>query len=171
MGRANRTYPRESDDMTPKSANTDSFTTTLSVDQSPEEVFAAVTNVRGWWSQNIVGPTDQLGGEFTYRHEEVHRCTIRVTGMTSPSAVVWHVVDNHFDFTDEATEWKDTEIRFDITRNGSKTELRFTHLGLVSAYECFDVCSNAWDFYLQTSLRGLIRTGKGLPNPLEQATG
>ena len=74
----------------------------------------------------------------------------------------------HFDFTDDADEWKGTEIHFDILRNGSKTELRFTHVELVPAYECFEVCSGAWDFYLQTSLRGLIRTGRGLPNPLEQ---
>ena len=146
----------------------DSFTTTLSVDQSPDEVFAAVLNVRGWWSENIDGPTDQPGELFTYHHQDVHRSTMRVAEMTGPTRVVWHVVDNHFNFTDDANEWKGTEIHFDITRVGTKTELRFTHLGLVLAYECFDVCSGAWDFYLQTSLRGLIRTGKGLPNPLEQ---
>jgi Activator of Hsp90 ATPase homolog 1-like protein len=146
----------------------DSFTTTLSVDQSPNEVFAAVLNVRGWWSENIDGPSDQPGELFTYHHQDVHRCTMRVAEMTSPTRVVWHVVDNQFNFTDNANEWKGTEIHFDITRVEAKTELRFTHLGLVPAYECFDVCSGAWDFYLQTSLRGLIRTGKGLPNPLEQ---
>jgi len=146
----------------------DNFTTTLSVDQSPAEVFAAVLDVRGWWSENIDGPTDEPGALFTYHHQDVHRCTLRVAEMTSPTRVVWHVVDNHFNFTDDASEWKGTEIRFDITRVGTKTELRFTHLGLVADYECFEVCSGAWDFYLQTSLRGLIRTGKGLPNPLEQ---
>jgi hypothetical protein len=146
----------------------DSFTTTLSVDQSPEEVFAAVLNVRGWWSENIDGPTDQPGELFTYHHQDVHRCTMRVAEMTSPTRVVWHVVDNHFNFTDDANEWKGPEIHFDIIRVGTKTELRFTHLGLAPANECFDVCSGAWDFYLQTSLRGLIRTGTGLPNPHEQ---
>jgi len=146
----------------------DSFTTTLSVDQNPDEVFAAVVNVRGWWSENIDGPTDQPGELFTYHHQDVHRCTMRVAEMSNPTRVVWQVVDNHFNFTDEANEWMGTEIRFDIGRVGTRTELRFTHLGLVPAYECFEVCSGAWDFYLQTSLRGLIRTGKGLPNPLEQ---
>jgi Activator of Hsp90 ATPase homolog 1-like protein len=146
----------------------DSFTTTFSVDQSPDEVFAAVLNVRGWWSENIDGPTDEPGELFTYLHQDLHRCTMRVAELTSPTRVVWHVVDNHFNFTDDANEWKGTEIHFDITRVGTKTELRFTHLGLVPTHECFEVCSGAWDFYLQTSLRGLIRTGKGLPNPLEQ---
>jgi hypothetical protein len=154
--------------MTATPTHQESFTTTLSVDQNPEAAFAAISNVRGWWGENIEGPTDIAGEEFTYRHKNVHRCTIRVTEMTSPTRVVWLVVDNYFNFTDDSTEWKGTEIRFDITRNGSKTEIRFTHSGLVPAYECFDVCSNSWDFYLQTSLRGLIRTGKGLPNPLER---
>ena len=77
---------------------------------------------------------------------------------------MWHVVDNFFAFTEDKTEWKDTEVRFEIARRGDKTALIFTHLGLVPDYECFDVCSNAWSFYVNTSLRGLIRTGQGLPN-------
>jgi hypothetical protein len=40
----------------------------------------------------------------------------------------------------------------------------------VPEYECFDVCSDSWDFYLSTSLRALIRTGRGLPNRHEQAS-
>lgn len=154
--------------MTPASTLPGSFTTTMAVEESPEEVFAAVLDVRGWWSENIDGPTDRPGELFTYHHRDVHRCTIRVTELASPTRVVWQVVDNHFDFTDDTGEWKGTEMHFDIARNGSRTELRFTHLGLVPAFECFDVCSGAWDFYLQTSLRGLIRSGKGLPNLLEQ---
>ena len=41
------------------------FTTTISVDQSPEEVFKAITNVRGWWSGGIEGDTGSLAAEFT----------------------------------------------------------------------------------------------------------
>jgi hypothetical protein len=43
--------------------------------------------------------------------------------------------------------------------------------GLVPAYECYDVCSNAWGQYITGSLRKLITTGTGEPNPVEEHAG
>lgn len=142
----------------------ESFTTTLTVDQSPDQVYEAINNVRGWWSEDIDGSTDTAGRAFTYRNEPTHRCTIRVTELIPGAKVAWLVEDNVFGFTQDQSEWKGTQVHFDIARNGDKTELRFTHVGLVARYECFEVCSRAWDFYIHTSLRALIRTGHGLPN-------
>jgi hypothetical protein len=143
------------------------FTTTISVDQSPEEAFAAINNVRGWWGEDIEGSTANLGDEWTYRYKDVHRCTMKVTEMVPNKKVVWLVVDNYFNFTEDKTEWKNTKVVFEISAHGNKTEIRFTHEGLVSAYECYDVCSNAWGSYVNGSLRSLIATGKGRPNPKE----
>ena len=143
------------------------FTTTISVDQSPEEAFVAINNPRSWWSENIVGSTAKLGEEWTYRHKDVHHCTIKVIEMVPNKKVVWLVVDNYFSFTEDKTEWKDTKVVFEIATHGNKTEIRFTHQGLVPAYECFDVCSNAWGSYVNGSLCSLITTGKGKPNPKE----
>jgi uncharacterized protein YndB with AHSA1/START domain len=142
------------------------YTTTFAVDQSPEAVFDAINNPRGWWSEAIEGSTDE-GAEFTYRYQDVHRCTFRITDFVPGKKVVWHCLDNDFNFVEDKSEWKDTDVVFEIARKGDKTEVRFTHVGLVPAYECYNVCSDAWGSYVKGSLRDLITTGKGQPDPLE----
>jgi len=89
--------------------------------------------------------------------------------MIPDARVVWQVLDNFFNFTEDKTEWTGTKMIFDISPQGDKTELRFTHQGLVPTYECFDVCSDAWDTYINGSLKGLITTGRGRPNEKEAA--
>jgi hypothetical protein len=139
------------------------FTTTFSVDQSPEEVFDAINNVRGWWSEEIDGSTDKLGAEFKFHHKDLHRSTQKITEFVPGKKVVWHVSEARLNFVKNKTEWNGTEVVFEITRKDAKTELRFTHVGLVPAFECYGDCSGAWGFYINNSLRGLITTGKGQP--------
>lgn len=144
--------------------NQPDFTTTLVVDQTPDEVFNAINDVRGWWSEEIEGRTDKLNEIFDYHFEEVHRCQIKIEEMIPGQKVVWHVLKNYFKFTKDETEWTGTKIHFEIHPKDGKTELRFTHIGLVPAYECFNICQGAWTTYIQKSLRKLITTGKGEPN-------
>jgi hypothetical protein len=147
--------------------NDQDFTTVYTVDQTPDEVFAAISNVRGWWSGEIDGDTDRLGGEFTYRYSDVHRTTQKITEFIPDRRVVWHVLDAYLNFTRDPAEWTGTDIIFDIATRDGKTEVRFTHAGLVPDFECFDLCSNAWGFYMTSSLRNLITGGAGQPNPKE----
>jgi uncharacterized protein YndB with AHSA1/START domain len=147
-----------------------SYTTTITVDRAPGEVFDAVNDVRGWWSQEVEGSTDRVGAEFRYRgHDDAdtveHLATIRVEELVPGRRVVWRVLDNHLSFVQDQSEWIGTEIRFDIAPVGGATEVRFTHAGLVPAYECFDVCRDAWGFFVGDSLRSLITTGRGAPIP------
>ncbi len=145
-----------------------SYTSTLTVDQTPKEAFDAITNVRGWWSGEIDGRTDQLGEEFTYRYEDVHYSKQRITEFVPDEKVVWLVLDAYLSFVEDKTEWNGTKVIFEVAEKGDKTEIRFTHQGLVPEYECYDNCSNAWGFYINSSLRDLITTGKGDPNPKEE---
>jgi uncharacterized protein YndB with AHSA1/START domain len=144
--------------------NDRNYTTSFTIDQTPEEVFNAINNVRGWWSEEIEGRTDKLGEEFKYHFKDVHRCTMKITELVPGEKVVWLVLDNYFSFTKDKNEWKGTVITFEILKKGGKTEVRFTHIGLVPEYECYNACSDGWSTYLNGSLRDLITTGKGKPN-------
>lgn len=137
------------------------YTTTFLVDQSPEEVFASINNVRGWWSGEIEGDTDRLGAEFVYRSGDLHRSTQKIMEWIPGKRIVWHVLDSQINFVDDKSEWKDTEIVFEMTRKNGKTELRFTHVGLVPTIACYGECSNAWSFLINESLRSLLATGIG----------
>jgi len=136
--------------------NDENLTITFTVGQTPEEAFAAINNVRGWWSGEIEGNTDRLGDEFTYRYDDVHRSKQKITELIPGRRVVWHVLEGYVNFTRDKTEWTGTDVNFDISRMGDKTQVRFTHVGLVPEYECFDSCSNAWGFYINRRLRSLI---------------
>jgi hypothetical protein len=143
------------------------FTTTLLVDQTPEEAFNAINNVNGWWSEEVEGTTNRLNGEFDYHYKDVHITKMKVVEFVPFQKVIWLVLNNHFNFTKDKTEWIGTKISFEISKKDDKTEIRFTHIGLVPQYECYEICHDAWTNYIQNSLRNLIATGKGEPNPKE----
>lgn len=134
---------------------TRSYTTTLKVEQTPGEVFDAINDVRGWWPE-IEGLANRVGGIFEHHFEDMHRCELEVKDLIPGKKIVWTVLENQFSFTKDKNEWKGTDIVFEIARKGTKTELKFTHVGLVPEYECYGVCSNAWDSLINENLFGLI---------------
>lgn len=145
------------------------FTAAFTVEQTPEEVFTAVNNVRAWWSGNLEGETDTLDAEFTYRYQDVHYTKQKITEFVPDKKVVWHIEEAFLNFTTEPDEWVGTDVTFEITPQVDGTELRFTHRGLVPEFECYEACSSAWSFYVNGSLKRLITTGEGEPNPEEAA--
>ena len=147
------------------------LTMTITVDRSPREVFDAINNVRGWWSEEIDGSTNKLGALFKYRYKDMHRSSQKITELVPDKKVAWHVTDSRLEFVKDKAEWNGTDIVFDIAKKGDKTELRFTHVGLVPALECYGACSDGWSFYIKDSLRELIQTGMGKPVRKEKDLG
>lgn len=146
---------------------TTDFTTSLLVDQTPNEVFKAINNVRGWWSEEIEGNTEKHNDEFNYHYKNIHNCKMKLIEVIPDKKVVWLVLDNYFSFTKDKSEWIGTKIIFEISKKDGKTQIRFTHQGLVPEYECYKVCFDGWSNYINNSLQSLITIGKGQPNPKE----
>jgi hypothetical protein len=154
---------RPSNSARPKARNLSHHFT---VAETPTEAFAAINNVRAWWSGDIEGRTDKLGAVFTYRYQDVHYSKQRITEWVPGKRVVWLVLDSYLNFIEDKTEWNGTKITFKIVpQKGGRTEVQFTHVGLAPADECFGACYSAWGFYIKGSLRKLIAKGQGEPNP------
>jgi len=137
------------------------FTTTLIVDQTPEEVFNAIRNVRGWWSgyysEEIKGDIEKLNDEFSFRAGGgAHYSRQKLIEVIPNKKVVWQITDSKLDFLEKKNEWTGTRVSFDISTKGNKTELVFTHEGLIPEIECYNSCAPAWSQYLQNKLLPLI---------------
>jgi uncharacterized protein YndB with AHSA1/START domain len=140
------------------------FTSTIVVNKSPNEVFRAINNPKAWWSEEIEGRTDKVNEVFNYHFEDIHACKVKILELIPGQKVVWHILENDFNFTKDKTEWVNTKVAFDISTEGDKTRLVFTHIGLVPEYECYDACYQGWTHYIQDSLKNYISTGAGKPN-------
>lgn len=136
------------------------YTIAYMVDQSPEEVYRAINNVRGWWEGKIEGSTDKVGDVFTYSYGNFHRSKQEVTELVPGKKVSWLVLEGGPKFVKNKTEWTGTRIIFGISSKGNKTEVRFTHQGLIPRLECYASCSDAWGSIISSDLRKLIDTVK-----------
>jgi uncharacterized protein YndB with AHSA1/START domain len=143
----------------------ENFTTTILVDQSPEEVFTAVSNVRGWWSglysEEITGNTADLNEEFTFRAGGgAHYSKQKIVEAIPGKKIVWLVTESELSFLEKKDEWTGTKITFDISKKGDKTMLVFTHVGLIPEAPCYDSCAPAWSQYVERKLLPLISSGR-----------
>jgi uncharacterized protein YndB with AHSA1/START domain len=149
-----------------------SLTLSFTVERTPEEAFAAVNDVRAWWSgppaptqPQIEGRTDRLGEEFTYRVAGVHYTKFRITELVPGRRVAWLTLDSDLTFVEDRQEWTGTTVTFDLTEQDGRTQVVFTHVGLVPEHECYDVCDDAWSSYILGNLRRFIETGSVEPTP------
>ncbi|MFD2872309.1 SRPBCC domain-containing protein [Mucilaginibacter ximonensis] len=138
---------------------TTNFTTTLVVDQTPAQVFKAVNSPQNWWWGDIKGNAAKLNDQFEYRYEDMHYSRQEIIEMIADRKVVWLVTDSKLNFIERKDEWTGTKIIFEISKNGDKTQLCFTHAGLQPAVECYDGCTIAWTRLIQQSLHKYITGG------------
>src|SRR5260370_7431406 len=99
------------------------YSISLAVDQSPEQVFNAINNVRGWWSGEIEGETDKLGAEFTYRYKDMHRSKQKITELVPGKQIVRRVLATDLSFLKDKSQWTTTNLFFDLSSHTAHTQL------------------------------------------------
>jgi len=134
-----------------------SYNATISVNQSPQVVFDAVLDVRGWWSPQVTGETAKLGDVFHFSDAGITESSFRLAETVPGQRVVWNIEHAYLAFVEDHDEWTGTRIIFDITPTADGSTVHFTHEGLAPVVECFQECSRGWGLCM-TSLKQLIET-------------
>ena len=141
----------------------ENYHTTIIADATPQSVFESINEVTQWWTENLEGCSKNVGDEFTVRFADLHMTTQKLTEVIPGKKVVWLVMDSNLSFINKRDEWTNTQVVFDIAEKDGKTEVSFTHIGLVPQTECYTSCVKGWDYYIKESLFKLLTEGKGTP--------
>lgn len=139
---------------------TTNFTYSFSTRKPPEEVFAILRNPKQWWiglyDEIIRGKSEKTGDEFHFKAGGgLHDTLQKLTDVVPNKKLIWQVTKSHLSFLSNPEEWKDTKICFDLQLKEGRTEITFTHEGLVPEIECYDSCSSAWTGYLDNLKKAL----------------
>ncbi|GAC1307560.1 MAG: hypothetical protein NVSMB24_19650 [Mucilaginibacter sp.] len=132
------------------------FTATIKVEKSSQDVFNHVNDVSNWWSKDFEGQSARFNDEFIINHPGNHYSKQRLIEVIPGKKVVWLVTESHLNWIENKDEWTNTKMVFEISPKGDKTELKFTHDGLVPEKECYSRCIEGWDLVIKEKLYHFI---------------
>jgi uncharacterized protein YndB with AHSA1/START domain len=139
------------------------YNASITVEATAQEAFKSINSVTKWWTENLEGNSQKLNDEFTVRFGDVHFSKQKLVEVVPDKKIVWLVTESKLNFVKDKHEWTNTKISFEIAGKGGKTQIHFTHLGLVPEVECYDGCRKGWNQYIKGSLFKLLTEGKGTP--------
>jgi uncharacterized protein YndB with AHSA1/START domain len=131
----------------------------VGIKSSVAEVYAALTTAEGlagWWTTNTQGEGNDLGGVLQFRFG-AGGFDMKVLELHPGKRVLWEVVDG-------PEEWIGTHVNWDLDQVDDHTIVLFKHEGWKEPVEFMHHCSTKWAVFLM-SLKSLIETGKGAPDP------
>ena len=135
----------------------------VGIKSSVNEVYKALGTREGlaaWWTNTTQGES-KVGAALDFRYSsggaEIGGFEMKVLELAPSKQVLWQVVDG-------PAEWIGTKISFELKQSGDHAIVLFKHQGWKEPVEFMHHCSTKWATYLM-SLKSLVETGRGLPNP------
>ena len=135
----------------------------VGIKSSPDEVYKALTTREGlaaWWTNGTQGE-GKVGGVTQFRFSaggaEIGGFDMKVLDLQPAKRVQWQVAGG-------PEEWIGTQVSFDLEQSGDHAIVLFKHQGWREPVEFMHHCSTKWAIYLM-SLKSLLETGQGAPNP------
>lgn len=124
------------------------------------KALATREGVAAWWTNNTQGES-KVGGvlkfSFSAGGAEIGGFEMKVLELQPDKRVLWQVVGG-------PDEWIGTKISFDLKQESDYVIVLFKHQGWKEPVEFMHHCSTKWAIFLM-SLKSMVETGKGAPNP------
>jgi hypothetical protein len=130
----------------------------VGIKSSLDDTDKALTTVKwlsGWWTKNTQGES-KVGGVLQFRFG-AGGFDMKVLELHPATRVLWQVVDG-------PEEWIGTKVNWDLKQQDGYTIILFKHQGWREPVEFMHHCSTKWAVFLM-SLKSLLETGKGSPDP------
>ncbi|HEX4206978.1 MAG TPA: SRPBCC domain-containing protein [Ktedonobacteraceae bacterium] len=137
--------------------NTQDYHKSITTTVSAEEAFQKISSPSIWWTANIKGSAKNLNDVFTMFTER-DTVTLQVVEVVPNKKLVWLVTDCQMLWLKDPTEWKNTQMVFEISEGSQQTSIDMTHVGLVPEVECYHVCEPGWNGHLN-NLAAWLETG------------
>jgi uncharacterized protein YndB with AHSA1/START domain len=130
----------------------------VGIRSSSDDVYHALTapeRLAAWWTNDTQGDGD-VGGVLRFRFG-AGGFDMKVVELDHAKRVLWQVIDG-------PQEWIGTKVRWELRQDGDYTILLFKHEDWKEPVEFMHHCSTKWGVFLM-SLKSLLETGKGAPDP------
>jgi uncharacterized protein YndB with AHSA1/START domain len=131
----------------------------VGIKSSVSEVYTALTTTEGlagWWTTDTKGEGNDLGGVLRFRFG-AGGFDMKVLELDPGKRVLWEVVDG-------PEEWIGTHVSWDLAQADDYAIVLLKHAGWKEPVEFMHHCSTKWAVFM-VSLKSLIETGKGAPDP------
>jgi len=142
------------------------YRTRIDTSANMNSCFCAITKeVDKWWGK-VDNSVNKLGDEFSIFFGDTE-WRFAITQYIPFKKVIWSCIKAnhvHSGLEDIQEEWLNTEVEWIVTEAEHKTEITITHKGLTEHLNCYEVCKSGWDYFLLTSLKDYLETGKGSPH-------
>lgn len=130
----------------------------VGIKSSMDDAYKALTTLEGlsgWWTNNTQGES-RVGGVLRFRFG-AGGFDMKILELHPATSVLWQVVEG-------PEEWIGTKVAWELKQQDGYTVILFKHQGWREPVEFMHHCSTKWAVFLM-SLKSLLETGKGSPDP------
>ncbi len=142
-------------EMTNKKYTTTTYSVSIDVAKTPDEVFSQMTDLAKWWPEEIEGDSLKMNSEFILRTGEGHFSRNKVLEFVRGRKFTWLVTESRR--KSDNFDWKGTKMIFELTPENGITRIKFTYEGVVFEDE-IDNLVRICDFVIKEKLYYLLES-------------